>query len=79
MQKNEFRGVAIVGTSGSGKTALYYKLSTGEFRDTVSSIEENYSGKSGFEIKNLKVDGQAVSKSVECVDIPGHFNFLERI
>jgi GTPase SAR1 family protein len=35
----------LVGASGSGKTSLYYSLFTGEFRYTVSSIEENLSGK----------------------------------
>ena len=50
MEKSSFKGVAIVGASGSGKTSLYYKLLTGEFRDTVSSIEENYTGKQGVAI-----------------------------
>jgi GTPase SAR1 family protein len=35
----------LVGTTGSGKTSLFYSLYTGEFRYTVSSIEENLSGK----------------------------------
>lgn len=57
MEKNSFKGVAIVGASGSGKTTLYYKLLTGEFRETVSSVEENYTGKTPVQIQNLKVDG----------------------
>ena len=80
MEKNQFKGLAIVGASGSGKTTLFYKLSTGQFRDTVSSIEENYSGAAGFELTGLKLpDGTEIKKVVECVDVPGHFNFRERI
>lgn len=79
MEKNSFKGVAIVGASGSGKTTLYYKLLTGEFRETVSSVEENYTGKTPVQIQNLKVDGQQVNQALEMVDIPGHFNFRERI
>ena len=79
MEKNSFKGIAIVGASGAGKTALYYKLLSGECRETVSSIEENYTGKDGAEIRNLKVSGQPIEKTLEFVDIPGHFNFRERI
>jgi len=38
----------LVGASGSGKTSLFYSLFTGEFRYTVSSIEENLSGKDEY-------------------------------
>ena len=64
----------IVGASGSGKTALFYSLFTGEFRYTVSSIEENLSGKD----EAIKL-GEEIERKVQTVDIPGHFNFRERI
>lgn len=78
--KQSFKGLAIVGASGSGKTTLFYQLMTGEFRETVSSLEENHTGKGGAEIYKLKnSEGQTVERTIECVDIPGHFNFRERI
>ena len=63
-----------MGASGSGKTALYYSLYTGEFRYTVSSIEENVSGRD----ENVKL-GEEIERRVQTVDVPGHFNFRERI
>ena len=64
----------LVGASGSGKTSLFYSLFTGEFRYTVSSIEENLSGKD----EPIKL-GDEIERRVQTIDIPGHFNFRERI
>ena len=71
--------MAIVGASGSGKTTLYYQLMTGEYRETVSSIDENYTGPSGLSVCRLKKDQETVEKKIECIDIPGHYNFRERV
>lgn len=47
---------------------------TNEFRDTVSSFEENLtSGK-----QQIKV-GKDDIREVECIDVPGHYNFRTRM
>jgi len=79
MAMESFKGLAIVGASGSGKTTLYYQLMTGEYRETVSSIDENYTGPSGLSVCRLKKDQETVEKKIECIDIPGHYNFRERV
>ena len=56
--KSTFKGLAIVGACGAGKTTLFYQLMTGEFRDTISSLEENYTGKEGSNVCKLKKDGE---------------------
>ena len=53
----------ICGANGAGKTALLYYLATDEFRDTVSSIEDNL----------LKLDFGSVW------DVPGHFHLRQRM
>ena len=65
--------LTIVGPSGSGKTSLFYKLYTDELRDTVSSIDENIS-----DLTTVKVDDE-ISKKLQTIDIPGHFNFRDII
>lgn len=78
--KQSFRGLAIIGACGSGKTTLFYQLLTGQFRETVSSLDENYTGKAGGEVQKVKnAAGETVEKTIECLDIPGHYNFRERI
>jgi GTPase SAR1 family protein len=73
-QKEVSNCLLLVGTSGSGKTSLFYSLYTGQFRYTVSSIEENLSGKD----ESIKL-GEQIERKVQTVDVPGHFNFRERI
>ena len=63
-----------MGTTGSGKTTLFNYLFTKEYRNTVSSFEENLtSGK-----QEVKV-GKQETRSLECIDLPGHFNFRNRM
>lgn len=45
--------LTLVGPSGSGKTALFYNLYTNEFRNTVSSIDENLSG-----VESIKINSE---------------------
>jgi len=77
--------LCIVGASGSGKTALLYHLATGEMRETVSSIHENGTAAAGSGPIEVKMpssgsdDDNSVVCRLNCLDIPGHFNFKERI
>ena len=51
----------ILGPSGAGKTALFYRLQSGVFRETVSSLKPN----SGL----IKLGN---STMVDAIDYPGH-------
>ena len=65
----------IIGPSGSGKTALFQYLYSKEFRQTVSSLEEN---STTDEDTNIRMPAKRECK-VSSIDIPGHFNFRARI
>ena len=77
--------LGIVGASGSGKTTLFYYLFTGEMRETVSSIQENGTRVQGQGPAQIKMPSSgdpmsaSAARSLDCIDIPGHFNFRDRI
>jgi len=52
--------VLILGPSGSGKTALFHRLLSGVFRDTVSSLKQNR------ELVTIE------SSQIDLIDYPGH-------
>ena len=57
--------VILYGPSSSGKTALFYQLKTGQFKETVSSLKQNKC------VITLTRSDEDVS-SMEVVDYPGH-------
>ncbi|KAI5962697.1 uncharacterized protein KGF55_003773 [Candida pseudojiufengensis] len=59
----------ICGINNSGKTSLFYKLTTGEFKLTISSIEKNIG-----EI-NLPFAKPSISKKFQIIDYPGHLKY----
>ena len=82
----------IVGPVSSGKTSLYYRLLSGELRDTVSSVDLNQTR----DKVNIKVPleilpggNKQTADSIEkktyeefpiaLTDIPGHYNFKSEI
>ena len=78
----------IVGPVSSGKTSLYYRLLSGEHRETVSSIDLN---KTKDSVK-IRISGSGPSTeqtseqepsyeehAVAITDIPGHYNFRSEI
>ena len=78
----------IVGPVSSGKTSLYFRLLSGEHRETVSSIDLNQT-KENVEIKipvsvlgsekTPESDKEFEEHKVAMTDIPGHYNFRGEI
>jgi signal recognition particle receptor subunit beta len=69
----------ICGPTNSGKTGLFYHLVTKQVRMTVSSTEENQSNG----LMEVKIPGttggEAVTKKMNIIDIPGHYHFKEKL
>ncbi|KAI5957137.1 hypothetical protein KGF54_000065 [Candida jiufengensis] len=59
----------ICGITNSGKTSLYYKLLTGDFKTTVSSIQPN------IDMINLPISKPTIGKKFQIVDYPGHLKY----
>jgi len=58
---------------------LFHYLFTGQIRETVSSIHENSTRKiHGQGPASIKI-GDKDGHMIDCIDIPGHYNFRERI
>jgi len=71
--------ILIIGPSGSGKTKLFYKLVAGDHETlTVSSTETNISN--SIKIP-AKISGKEIEtkKSITLIDVPGHFNFRQKL
>lgn len=72
----------ICGATNSGKTALFYHLTTKEVRPTVSSTEVNETkGKIAIKIPGSAVGSgaESISKTLPLVDVPGHYHFKDRL
>ena len=74
--KSNFKGLVLMGPSGAGKTAFYYKLFSGDMIDSLSSTEENYTGPEGMDLRIPTKHG--LSGPLEAMDMPGHYNFRQQ-
>ena len=63
--------VVLYGPTGSGKTALWYRLKTGKFLSTVSSMKENEGTFAWVEDES--------QQPRHTVDIPGESTAAERL
>ena len=81
-----------MGPVSSGKTTLYYRLMSGELRETVSSVDLNQTrGKISIKVpadilpgeKNQEQTAESAPTheefSIAMTDIPGHYNFRSEI
>lgn len=68
----------ICGPTNSGKTGLFYHLLTRQARMTVSSTEANQSN-GPMEVKIPSNQGEALTKKINVIDIPGHYHFKEKL
>eukprot|EP01100_Stratorugosa_tubuloviscum_P006339 TRINITY_DN273_c5_g1_i1.p1 TRINITY_DN273_c5_g1~~TRINITY_DN273_c5_g1_i1.p1 ORF type:complete len:199 (-),score=78.21 TRINITY_DN273_c5_g1_i1:33-629(-) len=59
--RKKVKSIVLVGPSSSGKTALFFRLTTGGFIETVCSVQEN---SASINIQGLK--------KLQIVDIPSH-------
>uniref|UniRef100_A0A6J0T7G6 Signal recognition particle receptor subunit beta n=1 Tax=Pogona vitticeps TaxID=103695 RepID=A0A6J0T7G6_9SAUR len=62
-RKSSRRAVLLLGLCGSGKTLLFVRLLTGNFRNTQTSITDS---SASYRVKNDK------STNVTLIDLPGH-------
>lgn len=79
-KRNKKQQLLLCGATYSGKTSLFYHLVTKDVRTTVSSIEINETP-SSMEVKipAAAIGGEAKSKSVNIIDVPGHYHFKDKL
>ncbi len=73
--------VLICGPVNSGKTTLFYHMLTKEVRSTVTSIEvnETISAMPVVIPTSAVQQEEAAQIKVNLVDVPGHYNFKDRL
>lgn len=64
--------ILLTGEMSSGKTTLFYYLKSGQFVDTVTSIQPNTQT---FPLKGFGADVAIGDKAVPVYDLPGHGTF----
>jgi len=72
-RKSKGDAIVLVGTLGAGKTALYFQLLEGSFRETQTSMKENVETFVPHALRQSKL------KPVKIVDFPGHDSQRHRL